>query len=601
LLRYTNNPHNYDVISLELNSLLVELKKLNSLNRFDSIDILSTPLDYNLINQYLEKNIVEPELNERESAILSAIKEDNGQFTNESRKFMKTQTKDSCPFCYQSVSIEHKHTVLDVIKKIMHTNDANEHVNELQAIKLSHLTLDLTAYNTLFDTKLLDSIKSTVDSYNNSLTKIEHLISLKKNNPYTPLNNTINPVVHLIILNELVSNCNSIIETFNTTLLNKKQIIQKLSELNLDLAFKDVKELLNQYNRKNNDEKMLTDNIELLESELVQLNIDLQIHESKFANIDIACDVINSYLKYIFYDNNRLTLHPNEGFYLVKCRGENTKLSSLSIGERNAIALCYFFSQLFKWKTIQEIFNSKSLLVIDDPISSFDFENKVGVYSFLRFILNELHSSNAHSKAIIFTHDLEAFQHFLKIYNDLGYKDKIATNQILNRSLKPIESEKFNEYSILLQYIFDYATDNEREKLEVTIGNTMRRVLEAFSTFNYKMGIEELTTNDDVLSFLPSEEQRNYYKNCMYRLVLHSESHFSERTKGLIDRGFVENFSTDEKVKTAKDIIILLYSLNPFHVEIHLKKDNNVLQQISKIELIERWRQEIFPQLQTVV
>lgn len=601
LLNHEDTDDSYDFLLQQLNLQLNHLDKINTLKPFNQISpiTLSTKITY--INQLLQKTIKEPELNERENAILTIIQKSNGQFLNQSKTFMGNDASEECPFCYQLVPHEHRHTVVDVIKKILQSDAANEHINELEALNLEPITLNLSIYKTLIEKNILNSLKESLVIYNESIIQIQELITSKKNNPYTSIFNDINLSAHLNNLNENISVCNEIVKKFNDSLSEKDSLIQELSKINLNLAYKDVKELIKQYKEKKAYEKDLEKRIDSLKIEGKEIKRELEIFKSKITNVDIACNVINDYLKYIFYDSTRLTLHPNEGFYLVKCRGENVKLSSLSIGERNAISLCYFFSQLFKGKTIQEVFNDKSLLVIDDPISSFDFENKVGVYSFLRFVLNELHAANSESKAIIFTHDLESFQHFQKIYSDIGLKNETATNQLIDRTIKPIQNDRFNEYSILLQNIYDYAIDNEREILDLTIGNTMRRVLEAFSSFNYKMGIEELTTNESVLAHLPSQNLQDYFKNCMYRLVLHSESHFLERTKGLIDRGFIESFSISEKIKTAKDLLILLYTLNPLHIEIHLKKQEEdffALQR--KVEAIETWREELFPETQLV-
>lgn len=47
-----------------------------------------------------------------------------------------------------------------------------------------------------------------------------------------------------------------------------------------------------------------------------------------------------------------------------------------------------------------------TLVIIDDPVSSFDFENKVGIISFIRYQINRIIKGNAHSKVLIFSHDL---------------------------------------------------------------------------------------------------------------------------------------------------------------------------------------------------
>ena len=47
---------------------------------------------------------------------------------------------------------------------------------------------------------------------------------------------------------------------------------------------------------------------------------------------------------------------------------------------------------------------------------------------------------------------------------------------------------------------------------EIVIGNIMRQALEAFATFVYKKGIEDISTDDTVLSII-DEKYRDYFEN----------------------------------------------------------------------------------------
>lgn len=40
-------------------------------------------------------------------------------------------------------------------------------------------------------------------------------------------------------------------------------------------------------------------------------------------------------------------------------------------------------------KTIKMLFNDEYLIIIDDPVSSYDFENKIGILSFLKLKLSQ--------------------------------------------------------------------------------------------------------------------------------------------------------------------------------------------------------------------
>lgn len=99
----------------------------------------------------------------------------------------------------------------------------------------------------------------------------------------------------------------------------------------------------------------------------------------------------------------------------------------------------------------------------------------------------------------------------------------------------------------------------------------MRQTLEAFSTFEFKKGIDKISTDDDVLSLLGRAEYGVYFKNLMYRLVLHGGSHKEDQVKSMKDLNFFTLISDQEKKRTAKDILCFIYLLNKAHLLSHLK------------------------------
>ena len=104
----------------------------------------------------------------------------------------------------------------------------------------------------------------------------------------------------------------------------------------------------------------------------------------------------------------------------------------------------------------------------------------------------------------------------------------------------------------------------------------MRQALEAFATFQYKKGIEEISTDPEILNLLPEPEYRTYYENLMYRLVLHGGSHKEEQVKAMKDYEFFSLISEAEKQRTAKEVLCFIYLLNKPHVLQHLQEIGNV-------------------------
>ena len=131
-----------------------------------------------------------------------------------------------------------------------------------------------------------------------------------------------------------------------------------------------------------------------------------------------------------------------------------------------------------------------------------------------------------------------------------------------------------------MQAVYDYACNNSEDDL--TIGNSMRRVLEAFSTFIYRKGIREISCDEVILQEIEDQDYRDYFKNLMYRLVLNGDSHMEERIKSMEDIDYLNYLSVDERRRTAQEVICFIYLLNKQHVMAHLKDKKDVERNIQK-------------------
>lgn len=65
------------------------------------------------------------------------------------------------------------------------------------------------------------------------------------------------------------------------------------------------------------------------------------------------------------------------------------------------------------------------------------------------------------------------------------------------------------------------------------IGNIMRQVTEAFAAFEYKKGIDIVSTDDSILATKDQEEDGIHYKNLMYWIVLNEGSHRYDQTRNM--------------------------------------------------------------------
>lgn len=293
---------------------------------------------------------------------------------------------------------------------------------------------------------------------------------------------------------------------------------------------------------------------------------------------------------YIFFSNDRFKIDYRNNNYVLLSNGKPVQPSKISQGERNIIGLCYFFASILENQEETTAYTKEYLLLIDDPVSSFDMENKTGIMSFLRYQLGKFLLGNEYTKSIIMTHDLLTYYDSEKMFGELieaskvkygGDKPVYKRYELKNKILIPFPHNGRQEYTELMKIVYRFAL-GDADEYELVIGNIMRQVLEAFSTFQYKKGIEEISTDRSILAILPEKEYQSYFENLMYRLILNNGSHRLDQTRSMSDMNFFTVISDSEKKRTAKEILCFIYLLNEKHVLAHLDGCSNVQSNLSK-------------------
>ena len=529
--------------------------------------------DIETLTSLINKKIEKPELSERERYLLHLLQNGKSDVLQDTMKIFRKSETTLCPTCLQKVTPKYKEELVVSIEKIL-SKVVEEHKNVLNDFLLQPIDMDFSAFTAL------KSIQKCIDSVAEANKIIEtnnSIINSKITNPYSvPSGQIIEFKKTIQDLDELLVTAEDELKQYNKKIADATPIIKELKTINSEIAYYDIMAYYESYTKQlselntaeeqaNNAKKVLND----------KKNI-LQKLESKRKKIKIAHDLINKALKYIFFSNDRLQIKMENDEYILLVNGHQVKPSEVSVGERNILGLCYFFASMQQNKEENAAYKEEHIIVIDDPVSSFDFENKIGILSYLKLMLGKYLTQNKETKALILTHDLTTFFDLEKIFeeivstcnNNYNCKDfKFNIYELKNKKIEPFGYKKRQEYTELLKIIYNYAEGNCSE-YEIVIGNIMRQVLEAFATFVYKKGIEDISTDDAVLSTI-DKKYRDYFENLMYRLVLHGGSHREEQAKNLkID--FFSLISEEEKKRTAKDIISFIYLLNPQHIISHL-------------------------------
>ena len=531
------------------------------------------------VRALLTLRIEKPELSERESYLFSLLSVGKYQQIENMQRTFESSDTTFCPFCLQPVDSEYKESIVQSIKKVL-SKIVEEHKAALAALMIPTVEIDFTPYQKL-NQSILEKCVVRLAILNTAIDTLNTAIAAKKENPYLPIE-----LEQLEIKRKAAELVNALEELeiarneYNRPLSNIGKLQNELRALNLSYAYYEIEEYYSAYLRQKEEKEKATAILLEKENAEKEKHVELESLKLQRRSIKIAIDMINARLRYVFFSKGRLEIEADEAgtIYTLKSSGANVKPSEISVGERNILALCYFFVEMLDNTEAENAFSKEALVVIDDPISSFDHENRIGIMSLLRRDIEKIMLGNNNSRVILMTHDLQAAFDLQKALDEIvstiknlnSCKCNSGIFELKNRGITDFRYKKRHEYSELLANVFDYGVSAPAEA-ETTIGNTMRRTLEAFSTFVYKKGIEDISTSKEVLEVLPNKSYIEYFQHLMYRLVLNGESHSEERVRSLMDdNDFFEILSSEEKQRTAQDIICFIYLLNPCHVRLHL-------------------------------
>ena len=580
--------------------LLEKVKSGESRKLFSVPRIPSFSFEKEKISSLLQERLEKPELSEREKRLLQMV--DNGhidQLRSMKDWFSRENVKE-CPFCLQPVSKGYK---FDLVQSIQHvlTKKVETHKQVLTELKISPITFENLDTFKDVNESLVDKIVNAEHRLTESVERLNALIQQKIENPYVSIEQNLPDIQQKKEqCNNLLNSLQLEVNQYNENIANINRLRVKLQTINKQMAYFKIKPLHDIYTKKKSEQKIAESALQNSKKEESKLKQTLENLLAQKKNIKIAVEMINHSLSYIFFSPNRLKLEVAQDSQGIDCyrllsKGNPVKPSCVSVGERNIIALAYFFTEIFNQTDPVEGYKNEAFVVIDDPVSSFDFDNKVGIMSFLKAKFNQVLSGNNSSKVLVMTHDLEilfgldkAGDEIFKKINHNRPKDsryQKHCGELCNNNIKDFKHSR-NEYSLMMKEVYRYACDKPND-MGITIGNILRRILEAFGTFMYKKGIVDLSCDEDVLNELPDEDTRDYFENCMYRLVLNGQSHMQDRISMVKDYNFTPILSSDEMQKIAQAILCFMYLLQKHHVLSHLKDEKDAANNL------EKWCQEI--------
>lgn len=288
-------------------------------------------------------------------------------------------------------------------------------INELKTKELTYEFPDKARFYAEFIpdySNLTEQLKTDIKNFNAELSVLSDALAEKRKNPFVALQLKA-PKSSLPDLPHKISEINGVINKHNSksaSFDSAKQAAFKRVEKHFASEFVVESEyviLLQSISNLKKDIEGLNKNISEIEKRCAEI-------EQKLSETVKGANKVNQYLKSYFGRTDiSLKVTPEDTFELYR-GGKSAK--NLSEGEKTAISFAYFITKVEEKGSD----TSKSIVYVDDPVSSLDSNHLFSTYSFVK---NKL--SNAH-QLFISTHNYELFN----LLKDWLTRKKIGTTRL---------------------------------------------------------------------------------------------------------------------------------------------------------------------------
>ena len=424
-------------------------------------------------------------------------------WVEEGLKLHKKLGARECEFCGNSISDQrfldlenHFSDVMEKIKKTVIAEQESLQGKLISELKLSHSAL-YHEFQKEFQEAMIELDKVRL-SINRHIGQWMEALDAKCDNPFRidlKLEDMPEDLIgsyneQLLGIDSLISKHNSKTDNFTAEVKMQKE------KLELHYASDAVKEF--DYFRKLADIASLKEKLSRAAKEITDLNQQISTIEKLLSNEALGAAKFNRQLhKFLGHQELSLSFDQKVGGYRIVRGSAQDRARNLSEGEKTAIAFVYFITKLKE--NGNEI--KKSIVVIDDPVSSFDSNHLFNSYSFLK-------SECEHAQQLfILTHN---FIFFRLIRDWLSRKNKrkkredgsfeeTIKSQFFSIEVIPAETrtaELRNAHQTLLDYNSEYHflfsqlnKYQSRETLSLNeafiVANLARKLLESFLSFKF--------------------------------------------------------------------------------------------------------------------
>lgn len=468
---------------------------------------------------------------------------------------------EMCEFCNQ------KFNVTEVKEKILKQIDT-DYKNTLDQLGTFKNNLE----SSLRKTKELQSIfaEEAIVQFQEQINKILDTIERKKQNTERIFDLTTSIDSLLSIDKQILDKKNEYTEILDGyQMLNNRieQVIRKKVGEYLS-GNSEVEEIIKKIERNNNsikaNEKAIRENMQQIE-----------IWSDESSDLEPFMRLVNYHLIKLGVDFYLEISADDEGYILLhRDEAANLQLRDLSEGELRLLGFLYFYHSAFSEINEDEVkvLSNIKYIVIDDPITSLDTNNRYYVTNMLNNFVGQLVGNKLQNNKQVFimTHSSIDFHNICYGFNAQRlkkwniFKDEDGKSQI--KLVSSTEQKNYSDYykSVMLE-LMNFAKISRRKlsgkRNFLSYGNKGRFILESHARTHYN--IENTTTNNypniKKCYEIPDEHDN---KSKLMLDIFNSLSHGVS-----ISDDFLQKISPIEVQKAVLTLIKLLYEKDPYHID----------------------------------
>jgi wobble nucleotide-excising tRNase len=410
----------------------------------------------------------------------------NFDWVKEGLQFVSNdKDQQECPFCQQETITK---SLIDSISSVF-DEAYKDDVNSLESMKntyetlTSSLNLQDISNSALASKELAEAWNIAFEALKASIRENVLLIGNKIKSPSAAVSLT-DTKATVDVLNGLVNDLNTLIESHNDKLTNKKKTRDDIKARFWALMRWDYDQTISAYSQSatgiKNEASQISQDASKINKSIEASNLKISNLRKQTVNIEESIENINRGLVEIGIDGFSVISHGEDFYRVSRSSDQGNAFHSLSEGEKTVISFLYFIELCKGQKTANAVPQTK-VVVIDDPISSL---SHLYVFNIGQLIKRYFINDKSYAQVFVLTHSLYFFYELTHTN-----KEKRAETQHLFRVIKNANGSSVismsyeeiqNDYQSYWSIIKDQASP------PALIANCMRNIVEYFFNFVQK-------------------------------------------------------------------------------------------------------------------